>query len=526
MKVAFVHPPAWAPWAPSYAMALLSAGAKQRGHSFLGFDLNIDFHNAVSEDDKKLWLDENVIYWEGEKFLESFISRYSVFIDAYVDEIVATGVSLCAFSVNSASTKFANLIAQKIKERDNSIFILFGGPDCYRSEAGLKILENPNVDAICTGEADHAWPDFLDMFEKNNFSIGECKGFCYKKDDGNIVDCGPPDLVSDLNNIPFADYEDINFNKYTLSNRICLMMSRGCINRCAYCSEGPNFLRYRYRSPKNLFAEVKKQVELLRRVSNQRPHINFSDSLINGKPEVLETFCDMVIQDEVDFSWGGMALLRKEMTRDLLLKMKNAGCIELCWGLESGSTGVLKLMRKKHYDPELAEVIIRIASELGYDQYGNIMIGFPGETEELFLETVQFVIRNKDFFISLGLPLMQIKKNSYLHDNYQKYRIESPDILDQWKTTDNSNTYELRLARRNLLSTILQDKLFDQGRYDQTKIKEVASEDSISNEEEKDHGIKNNIIRFRPELDYLHKRFPKFHSYLASFYQKKQTNVK
>jgi hypothetical protein len=40
-------------------------------------------------------------------------------------------------------------------------------------------------------------------------------------------------------------------------------------------------------------------------VSNKKPHINFSDSLINGRPEVLESFCDKIIEEGLDFSWGG-----------------------------------------------------------------------------------------------------------------------------------------------------------------------------------------------------------------------------
>lgn len=173
MKLAFIYPPAWAPWAHSYAMALLSAGAKKSGHTFIGFDLNIDFYNSVSEEDKELWLEDNVVYWENEKYLETFISRYSTFIDKYIDEIVATRVPLCAFSINSASSRFARIFARKIKERNKNIFILFGGPDCFRSESGLNLLQDPGIDAICTGEGDYFWPDFLDMFEKNKYSISE-----------------------------------------------------------------------------------------------------------------------------------------------------------------------------------------------------------------------------------------------------------------------------------------------------------------------------------------------------------------
>jgi anaerobic magnesium-protoporphyrin IX monomethyl ester cyclase len=460
-----IFPPAWAPWAPSYAIALLKSAAGARGHSINTFDLNIDLHNAVSQDDQMFWRDEHVLFWESDASVATLVSRYEPFLDSYVDRMMLGGASLYACSVNSASHRFAHRIAEKIKKRDPAAFMLFGGPACFRSETGLEILRYSSVDAVCTGEGDSAWPEFLDVFEKNGYRLNgqDIKGFSIRTG-GSIIDYGDPEISMDLDHLPYADYSSVDFSKYTLSNRVCLMMSRGCINRCTYCSEGPNFLQYRYRSPENLYVEVKRQVHLLQSASGQTPHINFSDSIINGKPEILKAFCYRVIQEGLRFTWGGMALLRKEMTSEFLADMQKAGCIEICWGLESGSQTILDLMRKKHFTPTLAEEIFRTAHSLGIQQYTNIIVGFPGETEQLFLETAQFLLRIKPYFRSIGLPLLSLRKNSCLYNNYRQYGIESLDT-EKWRTVDGSNTYEMRVTRRNLLQNILAEKVFDQGRY-------------------------------------------------------------
>ena len=75
------------------------------------------------------------------------------------------------------------------------------------------------------------------------------------------------------------------------------------------------------------------------------------------------------------------------------------------------------------------------------------------------------VIKIRKYFENIGLPLMSIRRNSYVYDHYKNYKIVDPDIAEKWRTKDNSNNYELRQARRNLLISIIQDKLFDQGRY-------------------------------------------------------------
>ncbi len=465
MKAVFIFSPPWAPWAPSYALALLKSSAETRGHEFIGFDLNIDFYNAVSKSERDLWSDDSAPAWVDER-LDIFLDKYSGFIDAYVEEIIAMDAKLCAFSVTSASSSFAKVLAGKIKERSTSIYILFGGPDCFKAEQGLDMLNTPQVDAICTGEADHFWPDFLDAFEKNGFKPSELKGLCYRGSGGNVVDCGDLDIVRDLDALPFADYYDTDFSKYSLKNRACLMMSRGCINRCTYCSEGRNFLIFRYRSAQNLFDETKKLIEYIKKNSViLKPHINYSDSLINGRPKILEEFCDLVISEKLKFTWGGMALLRKEMTKELLTKMQKAGCIELMWGLESGSQNVLRMMGKNIFTTELAEKIIKNTHDAGIKQYTNIIVGFPGETEDMFQETFEFLKANMKYFESVGLPVMEIKRNSHVYSNYQAYKIREP-VTMHWSTVSSDNTLEIRMQRRDRLKKLLDDQLFDQGRYE------------------------------------------------------------
>ncbi len=94
------------------------------------------------------------------------------------------------------------------------------------------------------GEGDSVWPAILESVSKNgNLSI-DVPGIAYKGSDGTVIaDGGVPELIDDLDTIPFADYSSIKFAKYGNGYQISTMTSRGCINTCAFCSERAEFLQ-------------------------------------------------------------------------------------------------------------------------------------------------------------------------------------------------------------------------------------------------------------------------------------------
>jgi len=217
-----------------------------------------------------------------------------------------------------------------------------------------------------------------------------------------------------------------------------------------------------YKSAANIFLEIKQQLQILD--DQEGVFINFNDSLINGNMKEFESLCNKIIDNDIRFSWGGMALFRPEMTREVLDKMHQAGCIEIMWGLEAGNNHVLKLM-KKRFDVALAERIIRDCAEAGIKQFTNIIIGFPGESETDFEETAAFVSRNTRFFDAIGLPFMTLHKYSDVYENASSYSICNREKGVDWELSDGTNSFETRKIRRQKLMDIIEKKLFDQGKY-------------------------------------------------------------
>jgi len=201
--------------------------------------------------------------------------------------------------------------------------------------------------------------------------------------------------------------------------------------------------------------------------SNKRviPYICFNDSLINGVPRELEKFCDLVIDGGLKFRWSGMALIRKELTHEFLAKMKRAGCFHLSWGLESGCQDVLDLMHKSFFDMILAKKVIKLVHEVGISQSVSLIAGFPGETEEMFIKTKEFITEYKDYF-AVSIQPMMIAKNSPVYIKPEQFGIKDRNDWLQWQTIDGTNTYDIRLQRVEMLRSVLGEKLvtIDKGR--------------------------------------------------------------
>ena len=125
----------------------------------------------------------------------------------------------------------------------------------------------------------------------------------------------------------------------------------------------------------------------------QTDEIHFLDDSIAVDKERLRGICDEIIKRKLDIKWttpNGVAVWL--MDRQLIAKMKKAGCYRLTFGLESGSKEVLHRYIGKHYNFGGARKMIKFCSKIGLWTIGTFIIGFPYETREQIEETINFAI--------------------------------------------------------------------------------------------------------------------------------------
>ena len=134
------------------------------------------------------------------------------------------------------------------------------------------------------------------------------------------------------------------------------------------------------------------------------------------------------------------------MTRTLLAKMKRVGVDHIYFGVESGSQTILDRMRKG-YKVATIEQNLRDTHEVGIKTCINMLVGFPGETDETLAETAGFIKRNgANIDIFQTLNRFTIRPESPVAEDLERYGVVMPDNdPEQWRTRDGKNTFRWRL---------------------------------------------------------------------------------
>lgn len=180
--------------------------------------------------------------------------------------------------------------------------------------------------------------------------------------------------------------------KYPFKSGVNIMF--GCNNFCSYCIVPYVRGRERSRKPEDIIQEIENLV------ADGVVEIMLLGQNVNSYGKNLEeeiTFAELLKRVE---KIEGLKRIRfmtshpKDLSRELIQVMKESKkiCRQLHLPLQSGSSRILKIMNR-HYDKEqyinLAKQIQTEIPDIALTT--DIIVGFPGETEEDFLETLDVV---------------------------------------------------------------------------------------------------------------------------------------
>ena len=176
----------------------------------------------------------------------------------------------------------------------------------------------------------------------------------------------------------------------------------------------------------------------------------YDDSFTFNKNRTLE-LCDEIIKNNLKIIWSCETRVNL-VDKELLEKMKKAGCYIISYGVESGDQNILNNL-KKDITIEQAKNAFKLTKEAGILTVAYFMIGSPGDTNETIEKTVDFAKElDADFAqFSICTPF----PGSELFDNLSKKGIKIEDwdkasyVTSKGKSkpiilTDNLNEEEIK----------------------------------------------------------------------------------
>ncbi|KPL08183.1 hypothetical protein AMJ86_01625 [bacterium SM23_57] len=251
-----------------------------------------------------------------------------------------------------------------------------------------ETLTRDGIDFAILGDPEDVVTELLDKLAKGDESWKSVQGTAFRNQHGVTVNDSRP-IDRNLDHLPYPDRSMLPdhdyFNPvvkrypYTVS-----VTSRGCVGECTFCTVPrlyPNIIRQR--SAENILSEI----ELI--LNQGYKEIFFRDETFTIFKKRNEQICRKIIDRGWDIGWicnGRLGGVDKPM----LALMKQAGCLMVKFGVESGDQDILDNMKKEIKLDEVRQ-IFRWCNELGLDTHAHVMLGNVGETRETIERTIEFV---------------------------------------------------------------------------------------------------------------------------------------
>jgi anaerobic magnesium-protoporphyrin IX monomethyl ester cyclase len=290
------------------------------------------------------------------------------------------GISVLSFNYPEALQ-----ITRFIKENFD-LKIILGGVHVILSPQ--EVIENGDVDIICTGEGENVLKELLD----NSLNCTEIEGIWYKHK-GKIIKNKPRKLIEDLDGLPFPDFEDFDLEHYFVINHhhLPVMGSRGCPYSCTYC--GNHALRkklegkyVRLRSVDNILEEI--QLRIKQYLGRGFRYLYFFDDTFILDKQFVNELCQKYKKNGFDKQIKWTANVRANLVTDELMKMmKGAGCYEVRMGVESGNDYILNTVYKRNMTKDQLVEAFKIITNNGLRLRLDFILGAPDETLEMMEES-------------------------------------------------------------------------------------------------------------------------------------------
>lgn len=309
-------------------------------------------------------------------------------VEGIMERIKAFKPDVVGISCLTPSAFASYRLSEAIRKYDRNIRIIYG--NLHAEIFAKSILQQDMADIIIRGEGEYSFLEIVRAIEKGT-SLSKIKGISFKEN-GSIVENESRPLIDNLDELPYPAWHLFPWRKYgalpfaDIKRPIVGMLaSRGCPYNCKFCSKGYLKNTYRMREPKKVVDEI----EFMNGKFGAR-QIAFMDLILPLTKGQGMKFCDEMIKRGLDKEvvWTCESRVDR-VDGELLKRMKEANCGRIMYGIESGVQKLLDAVNKG-FTLEQVRKAVALSRKVGLKTVGFFMLGLPGETRELSLQSIAF----------------------------------------------------------------------------------------------------------------------------------------
>lgn len=257
------------------------------------------------------------------------------------------------------------------------------------------------VDIFVGGEIDWIIGDLI----SEQKDLASVPGIFYKDEDGCWHKSDFSCWNVNLDEIPFPARDLMKNELYvrpdTGEPMATIQTARGCPSNCVYClTPTISGKKVRYRSPQNVFDEIKECYE----VYGIKNFFFKADTFTINKEWVLN-LCSLIENSDLFGKIHYTVNSRvKPISEEVLIALKKTGCFTIAYGIESGSDYTLNMI-KKGATVDDARKAIAMTKKVGIPVYGFFMIGFPWEDKQHIEATRKLIFELDCDFLEVHIAL-------------------------------------------------------------------------------------------------------------------------
>ncbi|TAL10976.1 MAG: radical SAM protein [Nitrospirae bacterium] len=344
-----------------------------------------------------------------------------IFRDKLVPDILGQAPDLVGVSITATSQILPGLtLCRLIKQANPDVHLTIGGSIFTRLVDNLRRADAmfQFADDFVVFEGETALLELIHQLEgKREYS--KVPNLIYRQNGKIIVN--QPFFSENINALAAPNFDGFPFRQYLAPQSVLpIQFSRGCYYKdCAFCALTLDHQNFRQRSPEKVVDDVKMLMERY-----QTPFFFFTDECFALSP--TKRLCSQLIEAGVNAQWTCEMRFEKNLTRDLLKLMREAGCLKIVYGLESYNQRVMDFM-KKGIKREHVNRIVDDCLDLDIAVHCYVLVGFPTETEAEAMETADFVVGHARLNSSYGFScqpcLFDLEKEAPIMSDPASYGI-------------------------------------------------------------------------------------------------------